>query len=571
MSAGYKSIGSFHGDNVEEMVAAASLPTYSAPAVPIPDLEPEAIVDAVLAGKPGATADGATRTAESGAGSSPTSSFGPAFARHFFLDLDHWTFVNHGAFGGTARCAMEAAQRWRCYSETQPLRFIDRQLFAHVVASLHRVAALLKAPIANVAFTENATYGLNCAIAAAAAACKLGPADTVFMLDIGYGSVKKMLGEACRKAGATLITHPMSFPISGADDVVAQARAGMGAAASRPGGNGRIALAVFDHVTSNTALVMPVHELTAAAKAFGARVLIDGAHGLGSLDLDVPSMECDWYISNAHKWLCSSKGVAVLYARDGVKADTRPLIISHGHGSGFASEFIWDGNRDYSGILALPTLLTWWQRVDAGAARDYCRGLLRDAVALLCSRWGTRTHAPVECYSQMACVELPVAALPPGAVAAEGADGAAATDGAAVPSAVSGGAGAAAVGAPLAPAPAPAASRVRFAATSTHAKMVQDRLHFEHSIECPVKHLPTAPAVAASAADASASPPSASASDHDVALSGAAAGSAAPALYAAAPSPMGMRLYVRISVAPYNCLRDYEKLADAVAAMRWAE
>lgn len=556
MSAGYKSIGSFHGDNVEEMVAAASLSSYCAPAVPVPDLEPDAIVDAVLAATPSSTAGSTTHAADSSVAGTARS-FGPAFARNFFLDLDHWTFVNHGAFGGTARCAMEAAQRWRMYSETQPLRFIDRQLFAHVVASLRRLAELLKAPIANVAFTENATYGLNCAIAAAVATCKLGPEDTVFMLDVGYGSVKKMLGEACRKSGAALVTHPMHFPISGPDDIVAQARKGMEAAASRPGGNGRIALAVFDHVTSNTALVMPVHELTAAAKAFGALVLIDGAHGLGSLELDVPAIECDWYISNAHKWLCSSKGVAVLYARDGVKADTRPLIISHGHGSGFASEFIWDGNRDYSGILALPALLNWWQRVDASVAREYCRGLLREAVALLCSRWGTRTHAPIECYSHMACVELPVAALPPGALTAEGAAGAAAADGDAASSVVAGGAG---VAAGSGGAPAPKASLVRFTATSTHAKMVQDRLHFEHSIECPVKHLPTAPALAAAAAA------SASAVDHDVVVSA----SSAAALASSEAVAMGTRLYVRISVAPYNCLRDYEKLADAVAGMRWA-
>lgn len=557
MAAGYKSIGSFHGDNVDDMVAAAALPTFSEPAAPTADLEPEAIVDAVY---PVASRD-TGGSLSCGASLGTVSSFGPAFAKHFFLDLDHWVFVNHGAFGGTARCAMEAAQRWRMYAETQPLRFIDRQLFSYVVAALRRVAALLRAPIANVAFTENATYGLNCAIAAAAASCKLGPADTVFMLDIGYGSVKKMAGEACKRSGATLVTHTMTFPISGPADIVAQARRGMEAAASRPGGNGRIALAIFDHVTSNTALVLPVAALTAAAQAFGARVLIDGAHGLGSLDLDVPAIGCDWYVSNAHKWLCSGKGVAVLYAADAVKSDTRPLIISHGHGSGFASEFIWDGNRDYSGILALPALLTWWQRVDASSAREYCRGLLKEAVALLCDRWGTGTHAPVECYSHMACVELPQAALPPGAIAHhESRDSCAPAHAASA----SGGAGASAADSSVATAsPAAAIAQtgtLRFTATSTHAKMVQDRLHFEHRIECPVKHLPTAPATA---------PASAGAEAHaSVATAG---GTVTVEPSAAADGAMGMRLYVRISVAPYNCLRDYERLAEAVLGMRWAD
>jgi isopenicillin-N epimerase len=62
-------------------------------------------------------------------------------------------------------------------------------------------------------------------------------------------------------------------------------------------------LAIIDHIASPTAVVFPVVEITRALKAKGARVLIDGAHGVGQLALDLPAIGADWYTANGHKWL----------------------------------------------------------------------------------------------------------------------------------------------------------------------------------------------------------------------------------------------------------------------------
>lgn len=472
--AGYSGFGSFMVErSVEDLVNEASDGAYNEPPWPTPSLDTSAILASLSAPL------------------SKTAPFGAPFRANFFLDPT-WTFINHGAFGAAARVSLAAAQRWREHCEAQPLRFLDRQLFPELVRVQARLAALMHCRAADLALVPNATTALNAAVSAAG----LRAGDVAFMLDIGYGSVKTMVRIACVAAGATLHIAPLTWPLASISDVTVQARQALAAAAAAAAASGgRLALAVFDAVTSNTALVLPVADLVAAARAAGAvRVLVDGAHAPGTLDADLPASGADWYVGNAHKWLCAGKGVGFLYAASpAVRAVTHSPVLSHGRDAGFASEFSWDGCRDYGGALALPALLEWWDAVGGlPRARLYCRTLLSEAVASLTARWGTRAHAPPDCYAQMACVELPARALPRNAV------------------------------------PQGDAPDAPCAATSAHAKAVQDRL-FAARVEVPVKCLPGA---------------------------GCAGGD-------------NMRLYVRVSAAVYNDRADYERLADAVEALRW--
>jgi isopenicillin-N epimerase len=206
---------------------------------------------------------------------------------------------------------------------------------------------------------------------------KLGPSDTIFVLDIAYGSFKKLAAFVAAQSGARLMTVsvPSSRLMCRGDvvDIVRESLPETG-----------VTLAIFDHITSNTALVLPVAELTAVCKAKGARVLIDGAHALGTMGLDIPSIGADYYVSNLHKWLSGCKGTAILYVRRELQDEIVPAVISHGFGAGFSSGFIWDGCRDYSGVLIVPALLKFWEAVDLPACRSYCRDLLKRACAVLC-------------------------------------------------------------------------------------------------------------------------------------------------------------------------------------------
>ena len=424
---GYQGFGSFHSDNVEELIRIPK-EKYTPPPPPVDCAD--LLIPLV-----------------SSSSSSSSVVFGKSLLSQFFIDPS-WTFINHGAFGGACKVAMKASQRWAEYAEMQPLRFIDRELFPLICYSIRRIAEWLNISPLQVVLIPNATYGLTSIIES----FPLTNEDSVYMLDIGYGSVKKMLTLACQKSKATLHVGTIQFPTD-RTSLINQVINNIPL---------NCKLAVIDHITSNTGILMPIDEIIKGIRQRVplCRILIDGAHGLATLSLNLSSeldTTPDYYISNCHKWLCSTKGLGIMVTRTPeIAASVRAAVISHGYGSGYTSEFIWDGCRDYSMAVALPTLLDWWTTcIPIDLARNYCRNLLVEAVTYLTTAWKTNTHVPLDCYSHMACVQLPYTCLPPGAVNINAED-----------------------------------NTVEYHCTSTHGKMLQDALHYGYQIECPIKTLP---------------------------------------------------------------------------------
>ena len=71
--------------------------------------------------------------------------------------------------------------------------------------------------------------------------------------------------------------------------------------------------------------------------------MIDGAHSLGQLELDIPSYGADFYITNCHKWFCNTRGSALTYVRRELQPQIKPLVVSWGYQRGFTAEFCWAG------------------------------------------------------------------------------------------------------------------------------------------------------------------------------------------------------------------------------------
>lgn len=85
----------------------------------------------------------------------------------------------------------------------------------------------------------------------------------------------------------------------------------------------RTRLVAVSHVCTMNGQILPVREICQLAAANGALSLLDGAHAVGQIPVDVRAIGCDLYATNGHKWLMGPAGTGALY----VKRDKLARIV----------------------------------------------------------------------------------------------------------------------------------------------------------------------------------------------------------------------------------------------------
>jgi isopenicillin-N epimerase len=324
-----------------------------------------------------------------------TPALGRAIRHEWALDWDYLT-VNHGSFGATPKIVLAAQDEWRRRMEAQPSRFMRQVLPGALRDTATRLAAFIGARGEDIAFVENATTGCNAVLRS----LRLQPGDEVLVLSHVYGAVWNTVRFVTERAGACMVEAVLPFPRPHADAIVAAI-----AAAITP----RTRLAVLDHITSGSALVLPLARMIGTCHAAGVQVLVDGAHGPGQVALDVTALNADWYVGNCHKWLMAPKGSGFLYARPDRQDGLHPVTISHGYGQGFAAEFDWTGTWDPSAYLAVTAALDFHEFLGGAALMARNAAMAAEAAALVAGLLGTETGSGNAVAGAMAVVRLPVA------------------------------------------------------------------------------------------------------------------------------------------------------------------
>jgi isopenicillin-N epimerase len=318
------------------------------------------------------------------------------FSRDEWLLDPGVAFLNHGSFGATPRAVLAEQDRWRARMERHPTHFMSEELPPALRAAAARLAAFVGSEAKDLVFVENATAGCNTVLNS----LRLSPGDEILVTDHGYAAVRKAAAHAAARNGARVVEAAVPFPLDDPARIVAAVGDKLGP---------RTRLAIIDHVTSPTAVICPLRELTALCHSAGALVLVDGAHGPGMLSLDVPSIGADWYTGNCHKWLMAPKGSGFLWASPARQAETHPLVISHGFGQGFTAAFDWIGTRDPTAWLAVPAAIDVHRRLGGAALRERNAALAREQATRLARVWNTERGAPDPLTGSMAAVRLPLA------------------------------------------------------------------------------------------------------------------------------------------------------------------
>ncbi|MEU1803197.1 aminotransferase class V-fold PLP-dependent enzyme [Streptomyces sp. NPDC019937] len=295
-------------------------------------------------------------------------------------ELSHWALdpsvrhLNHGSFGAVPRVALTRQQTLREEMETNPDAWF-RTLPERVGEARAALARRLRVPAEATALVPNASAGVSTVLNSLA----LPRGSEVLVTDHAYGAVAMGVARAAARAGAR--TRTLHIPLTAtADEIAAVFAAALTPATS---------LVVVDQITSATARLFPVAEITRLAHAAGAKVLVDGAHAPGMLADPVgASGDADFWVGNLHKWCCAPRGTAALVARGADAQDLWPLTDSWGAPYPFPRRFDDQGTVDLTAWLAAPRALEFieerygWDTARAGMTKlaEVAQGILADAL-----------------------------------------------------------------------------------------------------------------------------------------------------------------------------------------------
>jgi len=332
----------------------------------------------------------------------------PSLKEYFLLDPSV-VFLNHGSFGATPKPVFEAYQDWQLRLERQPVLFLGRELNELLLQSRSVLGEYLNADPADLVYIPNATHGVNII----AHSLQLNPGDEILTTDHEYGACDYTWEFICEKTGAKYLHQPIPLPVHSEEEIVEQFWQGV---------TPQTKTLYLSHITSPTALRLPVEEICSRARQAGILTIVDAAHSPGQIPVDLQKLNADMVFGNAHKWLLNVKGSAFLYVRRELQPLIEPLIVSWGYhptteiatGSRFIDLLQWTGTKDPTAALTIPNAIQFMKDHDWDSVRCECHRLLRQTIERICDLTQLPPLYPLDSdfYGQMGIAQLPSSNLP---------------------------------------------------------------------------------------------------------------------------------------------------------------
>ncbi|KAI5784983.1 pyridoxal phosphate-dependent transferase [Peziza echinospora] len=333
--------------------------------------------------------------------------FGKEMRKKFLFD-EEWAPLNHGSFGTYPAVVRSAFLEYQLASERRPDQFVRYDFPRHLDISRAALASYLNAPVETIVFVPNATTGINTVLRS----LRFVPGDKILYFNFIYEACRKTINYVEETTPLEGINIPIDLPATEDDIVNALRKAiiehGGGVFAKdqeRKDGESRVRVALFDTIVSMPGVRLPFEKLVNLCKDLGVLSLVDGAHGVGHVPIDLGQLDPDFFVSNCHKWLYVPRGCAVFH----VPLRNQHLITSSPTSHGFipdvgtpftpsssdltksqwVSMFEFVGTVDSSPYLCVPSGLAFRKSIGEDKIFSYLKSSANRGATIIAESLGT--------------------------------------------------------------------------------------------------------------------------------------------------------------------------------------
>lgn len=307
--------------------------------------------------------------------------FSSLFARD-----ESFAFLNAGTLSRTPLAVLDWMEARRREDERNPTRTVFTSP-AEFWEAQKQVAAFLGADPERLFLRTNVTAALNDFLFA----LPLKGEGEILATGLEYGATANLARLRAMQAGMSFRTLPLPLGPEVSDaDILAAIREGILSSTK---------LLVVSHVATGDGRILPVREISRLARERGVVVVVDGAHAIGALPLNLAELpDVDFYGGNFHKWFLAPKGTAFGYTHPrwqkgldwrfgGWASFEKPAHYRGFEGGTEAAARLFPGTMDAVPFAALGELVRFWDHHGRDAIRAR-QAKLRDLAADIAEAYG---------------------------------------------------------------------------------------------------------------------------------------------------------------------------------------
>jgi selenocysteine lyase/cysteine desulfurase len=265
---------------------------------------------------------------------------------------------NNGGVSPAPAAVQEAMKRHLDYSNLAPAHTMWHVLEPQREPVRERLGRFFDCDPEEIALTRNASEGLQI--------CQFGfdlePGDEVLTTNQDYPRMINTFKQRERREGIKLVQFSIPVPAEDPEEIVRRFESHI---------TPRTRLILMCHMINLTGQILPVKSVVEMARRHGIPVLVDGAHSFAHFEFTQKELDCDFYATSLHKWLCAPHGTGLLYVKRDQIGTLWPLMAAAKKQDDDIRKFEEIGTHPAANYLAIAEALTFHQGI--GSAHKSAR------------------------------------------------------------------------------------------------------------------------------------------------------------------------------------------------------